>query len=95
MKMITITPDDLKAIIEKHFASKGLKAELYTTMIAQSGSKIQNVRFEGVFNSIRILEVDIYFNGQYEPIITGFKGICPMSELTNILTELEVVINSL
>lgn len=95
MKKITITPDDLKAKIENHFTSKGLKAELYSTMTAQSGNQIQNVRFEGVFNSIRILEVDIYFNGQYEPIITGFRGICPISELTQILTELKTIINSL
>lgn len=95
MKVITLTPDEVKEKIETHFTKFKLKAELYTTLVAQSGNKIHKVRFEGIFNTHRILEIDIYFNGQQEPIITDFKGICPISELIDILTELKTVIDKL
>lgn len=95
MNVITLSPERLRVTIEEHFNSCGLNAKLYTTSIAQSGTKINSVRFEGVFNSVRILEIDIYFNGHYDPILTGFKGICPISELVKILTELNNVIDNL
>lgn len=95
MKSITITADELKAKIEKHLISKGLQVELNMIITAQSGGQVQNVRLDGLFNSSRTLEFEIYFNGHYEAIITGFKGSCPISDLTQILTELQIVLNNL
>ncbi len=95
MKRIQITPEELRLKIEEHFKKAGLKAELYIAASAESGSKTQSVRFKGVFNGGRILEIDIYFNGHYKPILTDFKGVCPICELANILTEFKNVIDNL
>ena len=92
---INLTTDELKRRIEEHFESKGFKIDLYMTSVAQSGGLTQNVRFEGIFNQGRILEFSIYFNRLNESVITDFKGVCPIGELTEILNELKLVIDKL
>ena len=65
------------------------------TSVSQSGGFTQSVRFEGIFNLSRILEFSIYFNRLNESVITDFKGVCPIGELTEILSELKLVIDKL
>ena len=95
MKKIKLNPEELRDKIEQYLNSGDFKVILNITAIAQSGAEIQYVRFEGVFNYERILEIDIYFNGQCQPIISGFKGICNLNELIIILSEIKKCIDSL
>ena len=94
MNKINITPDEFKKVIESHFYSKHMVAELYSTMVGSSGGIIHNVRFDGAFNSIR-LDIEVSFNGSHEPVISGFRGICPINELATILNELNIAIQSI
>ena len=65
------------------------------TSIGQSGGITHHIKFEGIFNSNHILELVIYINKEDEPIITNFKGIFPIVELSKILNELEYVLKNL
>ncbi len=95
MTIISLTTDELQKRIEDHFKSQGLKAELWMASLGQSGGITHHIKFEGIFNSSHILEFGIYFNKKNEPVITNFKGICPIGELTKILNELETVLKNI
>jgi hypothetical protein len=95
MTNTNLSPEELRTKIQEHFKSNGLKAELYLTLAGQTGGKIKNVKFEGIFNEARILAFYICYNQQNKLLITDFKGICPIEELTQILIELKTVIDKL
>jgi len=95
MRKITISPEEFKKRIEEYFETKGLSAELFISAYSQTDNQINSIRINGTFNKIRMLEFDIFFNRQYEPVLRELKGICPVSELAEILQEFQIAIEKI
>ena len=95
MSRIALSKEELKGKIEQHFQSKGLKVELQISASSQSGGKINYICLIGEFNEVRSLEFEIHFNRNYEALLKSFKGICPITELIGILSELKTAIDNL
>lgn len=95
MSRIALSPEVLKSRIEQHFESKGLEAKLQISGSSQSGGKIHCICLIGEFNEIRSLEFEIHFNRNYEPLLKSFEGICPITELIEILSEFKTAIDNI
>ena len=75
--------------IEKQFKNTGQKAELDYLVYAYEGNKLKRLKFEGTFNLLRRLEFEINFDRDDKATIIGMNGIFPISELIDILKNLD------
>lgn len=92
MSRITLSPEAIKSKIEKHFESKGLNLELQIGGYSQSGGMLFYICLIGEFNENGKLEFEIWFSRNHKALIKSFEGIYSLSELIEILSEIQIAI---